>query len=320
MSLGEFDLIRQYFTRATTAPGVVLGVGDDAALLQPAAGEQLVVSTDTLVAGRHFPEQAAPYDIGWKSLAVNLSDLAAMGAEPRWCLLALTLPEANPVFLEAFAAGFFALADSAGIALVGGDTTRGPLAITVTVMGVVPAGKALRRDGARVGDAIYVSGTLGDGGLGLALEQGRQAPLAEGEMDAWTRARLHRPTPRLALGLALRGIASAALDVSDGLAQDLGHILARSAVGARIDVEALPLSAALQACDSTQARRWALGGGDDYELCFTVPPAQETAIQALAQNAGVALSRIGSIEAQPGLRICQAGVVLAPEVRGFQHF
>lgn len=318
MALSEFDLIRQYFTREGKAPGVVLGVGDDAAILQPAPGEQLLVSTDTLVAGRHFPLCTAPADIGWKSLAVNLSDLAAMGAAPRWCLLALTLPVADPAFLAAFADGFWALAEQAGISLVGGDTTRGPLTITVTVIGTVAAGQALRRDGAQVGDDIYVSGTLGDAGLGLALAEGRAPVLAAAEQRA-ALAALNRPQPRLALGQALRGLATSAIDISDGLAQDLGHILERSGVGASLDAASLPLSAALRACDPAQARRWALGAGDDYELCLTAPPRLAPVLVALAQELSVTLTRIGQIEAGSGLRILDQGRPLSAPA-GFQHF
>lgn len=319
MALGEFELIRQYFMQGDSQPGVVLGVGDDAALLQAPAGEHLAVSTDTLVAGRHFPDSATPYAIGWKALAVNLSDLAAMGATPRWCLLALTLPESDEVFLRGFAEGFFALARQAGIALVGGDTTRGPLSLTVTVIGSVPAGQALCRHGARPGDAIYVSGTLGDAGLGLALVQGRVSAL-EVALAAQAEKRLHEPTPRLALGLGLRGLASAALDVSDGLAQDLGHILTRSGVGATLELERLPLSAALRACPAEQALAWALGAGDDYELCFTVPPENEAALAVLGASLGLLLSRVGHIEAAAGLRLTRGGQPWQAPVAGFQHF
>jgi len=319
MPLNEFDLIRHYFTRESSAPGVVLGIGDDAAILQLPPGEQLLVSTDTLAAGRHFPLTTAPADIGWKALAVNLSDLAAMGATPRWCLLALTLPEADPAFLQGFAEGFWALAEQANISLVGGDTTRGPLSITITVMGSVPAGQALRRDGAKPGDDIYVSGTLGDAGLGLQLAQGQKYSLPEPARAA-ALAALNRPQPQLALGQALRGLATSAIDLSDGLAQDLGHILERSGVGATLDADALPLSPALQACAREQALHWALSAGDDYQLCFTAAPAHAGALAELAGQQHARLTRIGHIEAAAGLRIMAQGKSLPPGPAGFQHF
>ncbi len=317
--MGEFDLIRQFFSDMDQAPDVLLGVGDDAAIVQPPAGEVLLLSTDTLVAGRHFPLETAAYDIGWKALAVNLSDLAAMGARPRWCLLALTLPEANTDFVAEFARGFKALAVQAGIALVGGDTTRGPLSITVTVMGSAPQGAALCRHGAQVGDLVYVSGTLGDAALGLALQQGCEL-LADQALISHAVHRLNRPEPRLALGLALRGLASSALDISDGLAQDLGHILRRSQLGAELALECLPLSPAVQQYSRAQALEWALAGGDDYELCFTLPPMHREEVQARAQALGLAISSIGCVVAEPGLRLQDQGrpVVLAHS--GFQHF
>jgi thiamine-monophosphate kinase len=320
MPLSEFDLIHHYFTREPNAPDVVLGIGDDAAILQVPAGEHLLVSTDTLVAGRHFPLNTAPEDIGWKALAVNLSDLAAMGATPRWCLLALTLPDADPAFLQGFAKGFWTLADEAGISLVGGDTTRGPLTITVTVMGTVPAGQALRRDGARPGDDIYVSGTVGDAGLGLQLAIGQTLPGVPAAAQQSAMKALNRPRPRLALGLALRGLASSAIDISDGLAQDLGHILERSGVGATLDADRLPLSESLLACDHQQALHWALSAGDDYELCFTAAPDQAGALADLARQQHARLTRIGHIEAAAGLRITRQGNALSLDLAGFQHF
>lgn len=315
MALHEFDLIRAYFDRSSSADDVVLGVGDDAAIVQPAPGEQLVISTDTLVAGRHFPLGTLPADIGWKSLAVNLSDLAAMGANPRWCLLALTLPEADEAFLGGFAEGFWQLAQQAGIVLIGGDTTRGPLSITVTVIGSVPAGGALRRDGARVGDGIYVSHTLGGAGLGLALALGEPLSAPASVRQAALTA-LNRPEPQLALGLALRGLASSAIDISDGLAQDLGHILSRSNVGAKIDAGLLPLAPGLlDGCGGDRARTLALTAGDDYQLCVTIPRERE------AEVAGwPGLTRIGDIESEPGLRIWQEGKRLLLPQAGFQHF
>jgi thiamine-monophosphate kinase len=319
MSVGEFDLIRRFFTRPATGEGVVLGVGDDAAILAVPAGEQLLVSTDTLIAGRHFPESTDPEAVGWKALAANLSDLAAMGATPRWCVLALTLPAADPDFLAGFAQGFYALAQQAGVDLVGGDTTRGPLSITVTVMGSVPAGHALRRDGAQAGDAIYVSGNTGDAGLGLALVEGT-GPVLPNDLAQQAWQRLDRPEPRLALGLALRGLASSAIDISDGLLQDLGHILDRSEKGATLEVAALPLSPALRACNPGQAMAWALAAGDDYELCFTVPPEREPEVAVLAGQLGISLTRIGRVDSQPGLRCVREGEPFAPPTAGFQHF
>lgn len=313
---GEFELIREYFTRPVADAGVRRGIGDDAALLALPPGEELVVTTDTLVGGRHFPEDAAPFDIGWKTLAVNLSDLAAMGAQARWVTLALTLPASDAAFLRGFADGFFALAEAAGVSLVGGDTTRGPLSMTVTALGTVPAGAALCRDGARAGDDLYVSGTVGDAGLGLrlALDQwvDELAPVAR-ELAL---ARLHRPEPRLALGLALRGVATACLDVSDGLAQDLGHLLAASGTGARLELAALPRSAALRAIDAGFADILALTSGDDYELLFTAPPSARAAVAALP----LACTRIGTITAEPGLRFWRDGVPVDMPVAGFTHF
>lgn len=309
----EFALIRRYFTRPA-AGDVLLGVGDDAALLQPPPGEALVTTVDTLVAGRHFPLNTPPDAIAHKALAVNLSDLAAMGATPRWFLLALTLPEADDAFLEPFARGLWALADAAGVALVGGDTTRGPLAVSITALGTVKAGQALRRAGARPGDGIYVSGTVGDAGLGLRLALSPERVRLPPEEAVFVRGRLDRPEPRLALGLALRGRATACLDVSDGLAQDLGHILTASGVGAELDVERLPLSPALRRLPPEEAWRLALSSGDDYELCFTGPAG------GLPAEAGVPLTCIGRVTAEPGLRLRANGCDFRLDSPGYQHF
>lgn len=313
---GEFELIREFFARPVADASVRRGIGDDAALLAVPAGEELVVTTDTLVSGRHFPEDAAPSDIGWKALAVNLSDLAAMGATARWVTLALTLPESDEDFLRELAGGFFALADAAGVNLVGGDTTRGPLSITITALGTVPAGRALCRDGAREGDDIYVSGTVGDAGLGLRLELQQWGDDLDPAERAFALSRLRRPEPRLALGLALRGVASACLDVSDGLAQDLGHVLVASGVGAELELAALPRSAALAGIDAGFADILALTSGDDYELLFTAPAAARTAVAALP----VACARIGRITAVGGLRFMRDGAPIEMPVAGFTHF
>jgi thiamine-monophosphate kinase len=335
----EFDLIARIRGRAGTRADVVLGIGDDAALLQLPAGLQLAVAMDTLNAGVHFPPGTTPADIGWKALAVNLSDLAAMGAQPAWCTLALSLPEAEPAFIDAFLDGFLELADAHGIALVGGDTTRGPLSVCVTVHGFVESGTALRRDGAQPGDEVWVSGTLGDAAGALAqwreeekrgqshfsAEVSHQAEVdvRKDDSDPFSplRTRLDRPTPRVALGRALRGIASTCIDVSDGLLADLGHICAASATGARIDVDALPASEALRHAFADEARRALQAtGGDDYELCFTAQPALRAAVQALATNA-VPVSRIGVIVADPGVQAVTAdGARWQPACSGYRHF
>jgi len=317
MALGEFQLIERFFAQShVRRPETILGVGDDCALLAVPAGMALAVTMDTLVEARHFPVDTDPCDVGYKALAVNLSDLAATGAQPAWATLSLSLPEADEAWLAAFSAGLFGLAQEHGVELVGGDTVRGPRVITLQLHGFVPPGAALTRKGARPGDLIYVSGTLGDGGAGLAVASGG---LACAVADAaWLRGRLDRPTPRVSTGMALRGIATAAVDISDGLAADLGHILERSGVGARVELEALPLSAELlRAASSAQARQWALTAGDDYELCFTVPPEQAAAVAALP----VLCTRIGVIEAATGLRIVNGqGQPVTLSATGHDHF
>lgn len=319
MSIGEFDLIARHFTRPSRRDDVVVGVGDDCAVLSVPPGHELAVSIDTLVAGRHFPVQTPPADIARKAVAVNVSDLAAMGATPAWMTLALTLPERDEAWLSAFAAGLFQALDEHGMSLVGGDTTRGPLTLSLQAHGLVPAGRALRRTGARPGDRVVVSGTPGDAGYGLKLALGQAT--ATGADAGYLRARLDRPTPRVALGLALRGLASAAIDVSDGLAQDLSHILAGSGVGAELALERLPVSPALaRVCAAPEAERLALAGGDDYELCFTVPAGAEPELPRLAQEAGVALTVIGTITATPGLRLFRNGQAVTLDASGFSHF
>ncbi|MDO9358468.1 MAG: thiamine-phosphate kinase [Polaromonas sp.] len=329
--MGEFDLIAKYFTRPT--PRAALGIGDDCALLQPADGMQLAISTDMLVAGRHFFPDVDPVTLGHKALAVNLSDLAACGAQPTAFTLALCLPAVDEPWLAAFSRGLFALADEHGCELVGGDTTRGPLNICVTVFGEVPRGQALLRSGAREGDDIYVSGTLGDARLALeALRGNISLP------PAWlaaTRVRLEQPTPRVALGTALRGIATAAIDLSDGLLGDLGHLLKASATGARIDTSvAINLIAGSPGVERAEALfgheerlRCVLAGGDDYELAFTAPVSARAAVASAALQARTPVTRIGVIEGPAGVRLVDAdGLPLAGHLAAtgafasFDHF
>jgi thiamine-monophosphate kinase len=314
---GEFALIARIQARAAGRDDVVLGIGDDAALLRPSPGQQLVVATDTLNAGVHFPADSAPADVGWKALAVNLSDLAAMGAEPAWCTLSLSLPGAQEAWLDGFLDGFLELADAHGVALVGGDTTRGPLSICVTAIGAIAEGAALRRDGARIDDEIWVTGTLGD--ASAALAQWRRGG---GDCDGELRLRLDRPTPRVAVGRALCGLASACIDISDGLGADLGHVLRASRVGAEIDVATLPASPALATAFDTMARiQHQVSGGDDYELCFTAEPGCRGSIQAAMAACGARVTRIGRIVAPTGLRLIAAdGSTLPPGRAGYEHF
>ncbi|MEW6590752.1 MAG: thiamine-phosphate kinase [Pseudomonadota bacterium] len=314
----EFDLIARHFTRAT--PGAVLGVGDDCALLAPTPGMQLAVTSDMLLEGRHFSPQDGPAGLGHKALAVNLSDLAAMGATPRWATLSIALPAADDGWLAAFARGFFRIADQYGIELVGGDTTRGPLTFSVTAIGEVPPGLALRRDGARPGDEVWVSGTLGSAALALAYRQGR---LFMEQIDAAkVLPALYLPTPRVELGVALRGIATSAIDISDGLLGDLGHILERSKIGAVVEFAALPTHPVAQNYQhEAVARDCVLAGGDDYELCFTAPAGSTDAVLAAAATAGVAVTRIGRITDAPGLTVVDAdGRPLPIERTGYDHF
>ncbi|HEY0198513.1 MAG TPA: thiamine-phosphate kinase [Rhodanobacter sp.] len=320
----EFRLIER-IRELTAQPrdDVRLGIGDDAAILAVPAGQELVAAIDTMVEGVHFPHGTAPADIGWKSLAVNLSDLAAMGASPAWALLALTLPDADADFVDGFAAGFARLAQPHRLALVGGDTTRGPLSISVAVHGFVPPGKALTRDGAQVGDAILVTGTLGDAAAGLhALRN----PLAVDDSRAGLREflieRLNLPTPRLAAGAVLRGQASACIDISDGLLADLAHICRASGVGAEIDAALLPCSSALMALyDDASARRFALSGGDDYELCFTVPGTRLSDVQADLSRIGCGVTRVGRIVEGDAVHVRSVdGEWLADEPQGWEHF
>lgn len=315
--LSEFGLIRRYFTRP--ARDAVLGVGDDCALLSPRVGQVLAISTDMLVSGRHFFADVDPAHLGHKALAVNLSDLAAMGAEPRAFTLALALPEARAEWLAPLAQGMLALADAHGCELIGGDTTKGPLTLSITVMGDVPAAQALRRDAAQAGDDLWVSGTLGDARLALGVfwQEWSLAP----EAFAAMRARMETPTPRVALGMALRGLAHAALDVSDGLLGDLGHILAASGLGATLDVDALPRSAVMAEQPPERQLQCLLTGGDDYELCFTAPRTARAAIAALSGPLGLPLTRIGYLERGTGIRLQDhAGAPVAFTGHAFDHF
>lgn len=316
MADNEFSLIARYFAPlAPQAGGVVLGIGDDAALLDCPAGHTLVAATDTLVAGVHFPADMPPAAIGHRALAVNLSDLAAMGATPAWFLLALTMPAVDEHWLEGFSTGLRDLARAHQLALVGGDTTRGPLTLTVTALGYVAAGAALHRDGAQNGDDIYISGQPGAAAAGLRLWQ-NAAP----DTDALREFFLY-PAPRLALGQQLAGLAHAAIDVSDGLCADLAHVLTASGVGATLDVEHIPLHpAAVSLLGETTARELALSGGDDYELCFTASPAKAERVQAAGRAAGCAVTRIGRIEQQPGLRVQMHGKSVSVRQPGYQHF
>jgi thiamine-monophosphate kinase len=317
--MGEFELIRRYFAPLTPPPeDVVLGIGDDCALLRTPPGEELAVTTDTLVSGRHFEPQTSAESIGWKSLAVSLSDLAAMGARARWFLLALTLEQPDEAWIKAFAQGLGKLAHQAGITLVGGDTTRGPLSITITAFGLVAAGSALRRSCAKPGDLVCVTGTLGD--AALALKLGLAATCAHFDPDReFLKSRLNRPTPRLATGLYLRGLARAAIDLSDGLAGDLGHILHASWVGAEIETAKLPASPAFQRL-APEGERLGLqaAGGDDYELCFCIPPER---LDEARSRADLPLTPVGRIVAEPGLRwLDERGRALAVNLRSYEHF
>lgn len=319
----EFDLIARIRARAATRGDVVLGIGDDAAVLAAPVGMQLVVAMDTLNAGVHFPQDTAAADIGHKALAVNLSDLAAMGAAPAWCTLSLSLPQADAAWLDAFLDGFLALADAHGVALVGGDTTHGPLSVCVAVHGFAEPGRALRRDGAQVGDDVWVSGTLGDAAAGLSIALAVRAARVEDGDAATLRTRLDRPTPRVALGRALVGIAHACIDVSDGLLADCAHIAQSSGVALGIDVDALPASTALRMqVDDVEARRQLqASGGDDYELCFTAPVQARDALQSAARVARVPVARIGRVAQGQGVVAHDAsGAPWMPPRVGYRHF
>jgi thiamine-monophosphate kinase len=316
--IGEFEIIAKYFTRNGSDPDVVLGVGDDAAVL--ACNGLLAVTVDTLVAGRHFPDGTAPHLLGFRLMAVNLSDLAAMGAQPRWCTLALTLPKADELWLDGFSRGLFELAERFGVSLVGGNLSRGPLTLTLQLMGSVERAHLLTRSGGHVGDDIYVTGTLGDSSAGITLiTEHSTAP--QGSAAAALKERFYRPTPRVGAGLALGSLATAAIDISDGLLADLEHVCEASACGATIDVERVPLSAELMSLFPPQeALAHALGGGDDYELCFTAPPSRAEQIETALEAAGTPVRRIGQLVAGQTVICRRDGEPFTPTVRGYRHF
>ena len=316
MVAGEFELIQKFFDRPSGRPDVILAVGDDCALLQPPQQQNLALSVDTLVSGVHFFAETDPRGLGHKALAVNLSDLAACGAKPAWCSLALTLPQIDEAWLGEFSSGFLGLASQHNVALIGGDTTQGPLSITVQVIGMIPEGQALLRSGAEVNDLIYVSGPIGNAGLGLLGRKGSR--LIE---DPAIYAALETPIPRVALGQALLGMASACIDISDGLAADLGHILNQSHVGAEIDLDRLPISVPVRKyVEESGDLSFPLRTGDDYELCFTVPTRLQTEVERILQTLGLSGRCIGQVEPTPGLRIKNASGLISIEKNGYEHF
>ncbi len=314
----EFNIIAEYFSRPTSHTN--LGVGDDAALISLATGMELAISADMLVAGTHFFHDADPYQLGWKSLAVNISDMAAMGAKPKWATLAIALPEINHAWLAEFSRGFFACANAFNIDLVGGDTTRGPLTICVQIMGEVPIGQAIKRSGALLGDDIWVSGQLGNAALGLAHLQGKLK--LEGDALQASIQALHSPTPRATLGLNLRNIATSCIDISDGLLADLGHILNASNLGATLYLEKIPCMELLKSnSENLQYQPYILAGGDDYELCFTAPAHERDSIATLSQQLNLALTHIGSTNKHQGLQVLNRNQQPIQINRaGFDHF
>ena len=317
--MDEFEVIRTFFaSQPVRRDDVLLGIGDDAAVLSPPPGAALVCTTDLLVEGVHFPAMTGPCAIGHKALAVNLSDLAAMGARPAWATMTLALTESGPAWLQDFCRGFFRLAERFAVQLVGGDLTRGPLAIGVHLTGFADKQRFLTRHGARPGDDVYVSGCLGDAALGLLARQG-SLPLAPRDREALLQ-RLEFPEPRVALGRALLGLATAAIDVSDGLCADLGHVAMASGVAASVQAERLPLSESYRSCLDDAGWGPALTGGDDYELCFTAAPASRGEIDAVAAAQGVALTRVGSIEEGQGVRVYADGDEVTPSRTGYEHF
>ncbi|WP_029686920.1 thiamine-phosphate kinase [Tatumella saanichensis] len=322
MSCGEFELIARYFNRVTSSRrDVIKGIGDDCALLNVPDKQTLAISTDTLVEGIHFLRDIHPSDLGYKALAVNLSDLAAMGADPAWLTLALTLPAVNEEWLKAFSDSLFQLLDYYDMQLIGGDTTRGPLSMTLGIHGLVPEGRALKRTGAKPGDWIYVTGTLGDSAAGLALLQ-HHFRIDDPAIHEVLIKRHLRPVPRILQGQALRDLASSAIDISDGLISDLSHLLQASRVGARVNTEALPLSPALlEGFGRPQAVCWALSGGEDYELCFTVPEVNRGALAVALDHLGVGYHCIGQIAPEgEGLKVLENGKPATVDLKGYDHF
>lgn len=322
MPCGEFSLIKQYFTsQPVKRKDVSTGIGDDCAILTVPEKQQVAISTDTLVSGIHFLPTISPEDLAYKALAVNISDLAAVGADPAWASLALTLPKVDNDWLEAFSRSLFALAEYYSIQLIGGDTTKGPLSLTFTIQGLVPQGMALLRSGAKIGDWIYVTGFLGDSAAGLAVLQNRLQPSQAESRDYFITRHL-RPQPRLLQGQALRSLASAAIDISDGLISDLNHILTASGCGARINLDALPYSTAMKSqVSKEQAEVWALSGGEDYELCFTVPEINRGALDIALAHTGADFHCIGQImPIAEGIRYLREGKEVHPNLKGFDHF
>jgi thiamine-monophosphate kinase len=321
MALSEFDIIQEFFAAQQINTELVpVGIGDDAAVINTTSGEQLLISVDTLNLGIHFPEKTSAFDIGYKALAVNLSDIAAMGGQPKWFTLAMSLPNANHDWLESFTQGLSSLASQYQLSLVGGDTTRGPLSITIQIAGTVPHGQSLQRCGAHVGDDIYVSGTIGDAAAALMICQ--HTVDADMQTSQQLLQRLNQPEPRINVGIALRNVATSCIDISDGLAADLGHILEASGVGAEISLINLPRSDAMNtlACEETQIQEWMLYGGDDYELCFTAPPAKRDQIKALSETESCPLTRIGRIIHEPGLFHVEDTQHDQVVIRGYDHF
>ena len=322
MACGEFSLIARYFDRVRSSRlDVETGIGDDCALLNIPDKQTLAISTDTLVAGNHFLTDIDPADLAYKALAVNLSDLAAMGADPAWLTLAITLPEVDEPWLEAFSDSLFDLLNYYDMQLIGGDTTRGPLSMTLGIHGFVPAGRALKRAGAKPGDWIYVTGTPGDSAAGLAILQNQLQVADDGDREYLLKRHL-RPTPRILQGQALRDLASAAIDLSDGLISDLGHIVKASDCGARVDLDALPWSDAMtRHVEPEQALRWALSGGEDYELCFTVPELNRGALEVAMGQLGVAFTCIGQMSADvEGIHFMRDGTPVTFDWKGYDHF
>lgn len=322
MACGEFSLIARYFNRARRARlDVETGIGDDCALLNIPEKQTLAISTDTLVSGIHFLPDISPADLAYKALAVNLSDLAAMGADPAWLTLALTLPEVDESWLAAFSDSLFEQINYYDMQLIGGDTTRGPLSMTLGIHGFVPEGRALKRSGAKPGDWIYVTGTPGDSAAGLAILQDR-LQVADESDAAYLLKRHLRPTPRILHGQALRDLASSAIDLSDGLISDLGHIINASGCGAIVDIDAMPLSGALRRhVEPEQALRWALSGGEDYELCFTVPELNRGALDVAIGHLGIPFTCIGQMSADvEGLQLTREGKAVPFDFKGYDHF